>query len=47
MANTLYSSAKELLLTGALNWLSDDVRVALVRGYVFSDTHAGSRAAKA
>lgn len=39
MANALYPSAKELLLTGGLNWMSDDIRIALVRGYNFTLTH--------
>jgi hypothetical protein len=39
MANALFNSAKELLLTGQLSWMGDDIRVALVRGYTFNATH--------
>lgn len=33
MANSLYAKAKEGLLTAAINWSSDTIKAALVRGY--------------
>ena len=39
MANALYDSAREAYLTGAMNWMADDIRFALVRGYTFNATH--------
>lgn len=39
MANQLFPAGKELLLTGGLDWLTDDVRVALLRGYAFNVAH--------
>ena len=40
MANALYDSARGLYLTAGLTWASDNVKVALVRGYTFSSSHA-------
>src|SRR5216117_385024 len=40
MANTVYDSARALYLTAGLTWSADNVKVALVRGYTFSSSHA-------
>jgi hypothetical protein len=40
MANALYDSARGLYLTAGLTWATDNVKVALVRGYTFSSAHA-------
>lgn len=53
MSNTIFSSARELYLTGGLDWGSDDMRVILLDStYVFDptddfldDVPAGSRLA--
>jgi hypothetical protein len=41
MANALYSLFKEALLSQSpsVDWDTDDIKVALVRGYTFSQTH--------
>lgn len=42
--NTLYENAKQLLNTGGVNWIEDDIRVALLstdfdNGYLFYPKH--------
>lgn len=41
MANALYPLAKESFLdqNPSIDWDTDDIKVALVRGYTFSNTH--------
>lgn len=38
MANAIHDAARELFLTGGLDWLTDDIKVALVRDYTASPT---------
>jgi len=40
MANFLYPAAKEALLTGQIDWLTDDVRCSLIRSYTYDNTDA-------
>jgi hypothetical protein len=38
--NLIYDSARAAFLSGDLDWMTDTVRVALVRGYDYSANHA-------
>ena len=40
MANALFDSAREGLLTGAIDWDTAAIKVAMVRGYAYSAAHA-------
>jgi len=40
MANFLYPAAKEALLTGQIDWATDDIRCSLIRSYTYDNTDA-------
>ena len=40
MANFLYPAAKEALLTGQIDWLTNDVRCSLIRSYTYDPADA-------
>lgn len=40
MANFLYPAAKEALLTGQIDWATNDIRCSLIRSYTYDNTDA-------
>lgn len=39
MANALYDLGRQKFLEGGIAWLTDDIKVVLVRGYSFLNSH--------
>ena len=39
MANVVYDLGRQAFLEGSIAWLTDNIKVALVRGYSYLSTH--------